>query len=212
MIMKAVLLAIGLTFIVLHCASAQNIADPIRDYLTTRDADRDAVMPNLTKLFVVKCDLTNSGKLSILISFDGYGGHQGNYWTAYLPTGSGYVKADDSDTTLLFHRDAFYVGRVAGKYGLLAYAPGKGGGDLNLFQIVNGKVTEQKIGSFDLSKPQDKKEIESYFGEGGDWKSLKNYSVKTLSVDELKHAGYDADAAIQGAKNANHPLNRPLGN
>ncbi|MGB8352969.1 MAG: hypothetical protein WCD79_03705, partial [Chthoniobacteraceae bacterium] len=127
--MKSALFLLAWTLISLHCALAQSVKDPIHDYLTSRDIDRDTAIPNLTELYVIKCDLDNTGKPSILISFNGYGGRQGNYWTAYLPTSGGYVKADDRDTTLVFHKDVFYVGSVGGKYGLLTYAPGREGGD-----------------------------------------------------------------------------------
>jgi hypothetical protein len=141
-----------------------------------------------------------------LISFNGHGGRQGNFWTVYLPTSNGYVKSDDSETTLMFRSDLFFVGFVDGKYGLISYAPGKGGGDLNLYQIANGKITKQKIATLDLSNPKDKTRFVTYFGEAPDWNSLKNYPVKTLDLDSLRHSGYDVDAAIKAAKEANHPL------
>jgi hypothetical protein len=208
--MKSTFFTIILGALSIHCALTQTIQDPIRDYLTSHDADRDTAMPGFQNLFVVKCDITNSGKQSILLSLNDYGGRQGNYWTAYLPTSGGYVKADDSETTLIFIKDMFYVGSVGGKYGLLAYAPGGNGGDLNLFQIINGKVAEQKVGTLSLSKPEDKKTLEGYFGEAPDWKSLKRYSVKTLNLGDLRQKGYDVDQAIQAAKAGNHPLYKPL--
>jgi hypothetical protein len=200
--MKSVLLLIGIALLSFCCASAQTIEDPVRDYLMSRDLGKDPDMPYLKELRVIHCDLTNSGKQAILISFNGHGGRQGNYWTAYLPTSGGYVKADDDETTLTFREDTFYVGRVSGKYGLLAFAPGQGGGDLNLFQIINGKVTEQKVGTLDLSKPEDKKEFETYFGDAPNWKSRKDHPMTTKSLDDLRQGGYDVDGAIRAAKAA----------
>jgi len=214
--MKIALYLIGLTLISLQCALAQSIKDPIKDpikdYLASSDDDKDSAMPYFKTLLVLKCDVDNSGKPSILISFNGYGGRQGNFWTAYLPSGNGYIKADDGHVDLTFRRDTFFVGSVGSKYGLLAYAAGKGGGDLNFFQFINGQITEQKIGSLDLSKPQDKQEFENYFGTPPNWKSLKNYPARVLNVHDLKGAGYDPEGAIQRANVANHPLKTPIPN
>ena len=210
--MKYAFLVLIWTWMSVYGAWAQSVKDPIkdplRDYLTSRDIGRDPEMPLIKKLFMIKCDLDNSGKDSILITFNGYGGRQGNYWTVYLPASNGYVKAktNGSEAVIIFKPDMFYLGTVNGTYGLLAFAPGRGGGDLNLFTSINGKISEQKIATLDLSNAQDKAEFQSYFGEAPDWKSLKDYPMKTMSLTDLSTAGYDIHGAIKAAQAADHQL------
>jgi hypothetical protein len=159
--MKIVILFAAISLISFHCAFAQVIKDPIRDFLFSPDEDSVIDLPYLKYLYVLKCDLDGSGKLATLISFEG--GRQGYYWTVYLPSKGGYVKADDAGVTLTFGQDTFYIGHVNQRYGLLAFAPGRGGGDLNLYQIVRGKLTENKIASLDLSTASDKKVFQKIF-------------------------------------------------
>jgi hypothetical protein len=188
-------------------ATAQTIKDPIRDYLFPRDLDRDADeldadLPDFQALYVLRCNLDESGKPAVLISFNAEGGHGKNYWTAYVPSSTGYTKVDDSDCDFIFSQALFYVGRIKSHKGLLAYLPGKGGGDLIFYHIVDGKLEKQKIGALDLSNPRDAQELEKYFGSAPNWKSFKEHPVQVLSENELRNRGYDIDAAISAARAA----------
>jgi hypothetical protein len=201
--------SLATTFFLVTPALAQAIKDPIKDYLSSRDTNRDPDLPFLEELYVLKCDLDVSGKTYTLISFNAEGGRQGNYWTVYKQIKDGWAKVDDAETTLTFRRDTFYVGVVRGKYGLLAYAPGRRGGDLNFFQIVNGKVAKAKIASVDLSNPSDNHEMAKYFGSAPDWRGPKTHPIEKMSLGDLRNAGYDVDSDIKAAEAADH-LQQPL--
>lgn len=177
------------------------IKDPIYDYLFDHgNITKVCYLAQMQRVLLLKLDLDNTGRQSIVISLNGYGGKTGSVWEAYIPYNGGYQRADKN---LYFREDRFYVGYVdlVKKYGLLAYELGKGGGDLNFFQIVNGKVTMQKVGELNPYTPEGGKEMETYFGKAPEWKSLKEHPVTTMSLDDLKKAGYNVDAAISDAKN-----------
>ncbi len=199
-----------ITAFVLLCADvsfSQIIKDPIQDFLFTQNINITSSLPQLKNLYILQCRMSQTGQPATLVSFNGLSGKQGNIWTAYIPVNDGYVKADDNtDFGFIFRQDAFYIGFIDNQYGLLAYAPGKGAGDLNLFQLVNGKITERNIGSLNLSVPKDQQEFDNYFGKAPDWKSKKKYPIKILGLDELRKAGYDVDLAIKEANKAIHPV------
>jgi len=183
------------------------IKDPIADFLFTRDMNKDSYLSSLKQLYVLKLDIENTGKPVMLLSLNGFDGKQGEFWTAYVPSIGGYRRADDSESTLFFKRTLFFVGYLESvkKYGLLAFIGGEGGGDLNLFQIINGKVIKESVGTLDLSKPQNLKEFTNYFGQSPNWKSLTNNPVTTLNIKDLEKDGYDVTAAMKAAAIAIQP-------
>lgn len=184
------------------------VKEPIEDYLEFKKPAEGGVYANLQTLYVLDLDINNNGVPVRFISFNGNGGEDGNFWQAYVPVAGGYVVADDTDNAFCFRRDTFYVGIVdeAVGYGLLTYFPGKGGGDLGLYQIVNNRVIETDLGALDLSKKSDVDKFNKYFGSAPDWRGPKEHPEKDLTLDDLRSQGYDVDEAI---KNATRGLNSP---
>ena len=52
--------------------------------------------------------------------------------------------------------------------------------------------------------------LDGYFGTGPEWKATKAKAVRTMTLQDLRAAGYGVDAAIAAAKNGMHPLFPPI--
>lgn len=181
--------------------STAQISDPIKDFLFSRDENKDLYLPDLKTLYVVKLDINNNGRPATLISMNSYGSRDGNFWKIYVPVGGSYYKADDKSACVYFKASKFFVGNVPGfGYGLLAYLPS---GELDLFQVVDGKILKRKVVTLDRNQPEAEKTFEQYFGKAPNWKSLKDHPVQEESISDLKGKGYDVKAAVSAAEAAN---------
>jgi hypothetical protein len=198
----SVVFVLLLPFAVLNGQSV--VKDPIENFLEFKKPAEGGVYADLQTLYVLDLDINNDGAPVRFISFNGNGGKSGSFWQAYVPDPGGYAPVDDTDDTFYFSRDTFYVGRIkeTGQYGLLAYIPGRGGGDLELYRIVNNKVVKTEIGTLDLSNEADVEEFAKYFGSAPDWKGPKQHPERDLTLDDLRSQGYNVDEAIKNATRA----------
>lgn len=102
----------------------------------------------------------------------------------------------------MFRSDMFYVGEIEtldGKkvQGLLAYYPGKGGGDLGIYQVANDYMVKTSLGSLNLESQGDRAFWEKYFAGPSDeqpYRSLIDHPPKHLTTKELSERGYDLSA------------------
>ena len=211
--MKTTFLAILVTVGICCSVLGGNIKDPINDFLfDNSDPDDAFALSRIQRVFELKLDINNDEKPVVFLSMNGMGAKGVNTWQAYIPDKGNYRKVDQSEDNFYFRRDVFYVGYVDSikKFGLLAYISGGEGGDLNFYQILNCKLSVQNIGKISPSSdPKDKKIWEKYFGKPGNERSLHDHPVKTLTLDDLRKAGYDVDAAISAAKAKIHPYEAP---
>jgi hypothetical protein len=181
------------------------VKDPIQDFLQFKKPAEGGVYSDLRVLYVLDLDINNTGVPIRFISFNGNGGKSGSFWQAYAPEPGGYVPIDDTDNAFYFSRNTFYVGTITetGQYGLLTYIPGRGGGDLELYRVINNKVVKTDVGSLDLSNEADAEKLKKYFGSAPDWKGPKAHPEKDLTLNDLRSQGYDVEAI----KNATRALN-----
>jgi hypothetical protein len=203
--MTKYLFAIVLLLLPFNFLNAQGIVkDPIEDFLQFKKPAEGGVYSELQVLYVLDLDINNTGIPIRFISFNGNGGKTGSFWQAYAPVPGGYLPVDDTDNAFYFNRDTFYVGTITetGQYGLLAYIPGRGGGDLELYRVINNKVAITDLGALDLSKQSDSDNFNKYFGRAPDWKGPKQHPEKYLTLDDLRSQGYNVDEAIKNATRA----------
>jgi hypothetical protein len=99
----------------------------------------------------------------------------------------------------------FYVGEIEtldGRkvQGLLAYYPGKGGGDLGIYQLANDYMVKTPLRSLNLENQDDRAFWEKYFAgpsEEQPYRSLIDHPPKHLTTKELSERGYDLSAVDQ---------------
>jgi hypothetical protein len=183
-------------------APAHSISDPIQDFLQLRNRDQAVEIPAIKGIRVLQLDIDGDGRPETLIAADGDGGRQGNYWTVYVPQDDGFERLSAPSKDVMFREDMFYVGHVEtpdGRklQGLLAYYPGKGGGDLALYELSNGYMVKTNLGSLNLQNPQDRAFWEKYFAgpsEDEPYGSLTDHPVQHLSLQDLAAKHYDLTA------------------
>ena len=96
----------------------------------------------------------------------------------------GYIRYDGVE----FRPDTFRAGKVEGfapQGGLLAYYPGKGGGDLVRFQFSGGKSEFENLRSLDTAVAEDGRLFETIFG--------RNWS-EPLPAEYFEHPPYQVVA------------------
>lgn len=129
---------------------AQAITNPVQDYLNRENDDRDLLVPNMQDIWKLEVDIDGDGRNEILISTTGYGDRQGNMWTVYLPTTSGYKW---QELEIKFRRDFYTIATLAAGHCLLVYIPSKGGGVFTSYKIQNGNVIGAEISH--IGNPED---------------------------------------------------------
>jgi len=155
--------------------AADPIVDPEVDYITS-----SFTFKSVSKKDVIirkDIDLYGNNNPAIFLSPAVGGGKCGQYWTAYVPNQDGFDKFED----VQFRDDSFRAGRVPiynPEGGILAYYPGKGGGDLMRLQFVNGQVEVAKLRGLDAAKEDDSKLFENLFGRKMDESLPREYFEK----------------------------------
>src|SRR6202011_3073321 len=119
------------------------------------DHDQAVELPRFKGLSVLELDVNGDGRPAMFISADGYGGRLGNVWTVYLAREVGFERLSSPSREVIFRPDMFYVGEIEtpdGRkvQGLLAYYPGKGGGDLTIYQVANDYMVRTSLGSLNF--------------------------------------------------------------
>jgi hypothetical protein len=153
--------------------TSDTVKDPIQDYLHLGDHDQAVELPAFKGLSVLELDVNGDGRPEILVSTDGYGGRLGNIWTVYLARPDGFERLSSPSRNVIFRSDMFYLGEIetpdARKIqGLLAYYPGKGGGDLAIYQVANDYMVWTPLGSLNFENQGDRAFWEKYFAGPSD--------------------------------------------
>lgn len=133
-------------------ALAAAVPDPVQDYLR-RDRPR-AYADNTTgadsyhaedKVFRLALDLNNDGTEEVLVSSTkDRDGKQGNIWSVYEPTGSGFIEVG----TATFNQQAFYVGPIDqnAAFGLVTFHPGGAGeGTVDAYVLEARILRERRL-------------------------------------------------------------------
>jgi len=199
-------LAVAVAFFAISARGTDDpLQDPIQDYLHLGDHDQAVELPEFKGLSVLELDVNGDGRPEMFISADGYGGRLGNIWTVYLAREDGYERLSSPSRDVIFRPDMFYVGEIEtldGRkvQGLLAYHPGKGGGDLEIYQVANDYMVKTPLGSLNLENQGDRAFWDKYFAGPGDeqpHRSLIDHPPKHLTTKELSERGYDLSAVDQ---------------
>jgi hypothetical protein len=175
------------TVSLIFAQAIENIADPEVDFVSHSFTFKSATQHDV--VIRKDIDLFSNGNLAIFLRSAVGGGKLGQYWTAYLPSqGGGYQRIED----IQFREDTFKAGTVP-EYnpggGIVAYYPGKGGGDLMRLQVIKGQVEVDKLRSLDAGKEEDCKLFESLFGRRMDEPLPREYFAnpphKVIDVKEI---------------------------
>lgn len=185
--------------------TGDTLKDPIQDYLHLGDHDQAVELPPFKGLSVLELDVNGDGRPEIFVSADGYGGRLGNIWTVYLARQDGFERLSSPSKDVIFRSDMFYLGEIEmpdGRkvQGLLAYYPGKGGGDLAIYQVANDYMVRTSLGSLNFENQGDRAFWEKYFAgpsEDQPHRSLIDHPSKHLTTKELSERGYDVSAVDQ---------------
>jgi len=203
--------AIALCVVVLSCfmlrvraTDGGTLKDPIQDYLHLGDHDQAVELPEVKGISVLELDVNSDGRREIFIRLAATAVGSGIFGQCTFPARM------DSNGSLrrvngMFRRDMFYVGEVetpdGGKIrGLLVYYPGKGGGDLAIYQLANDYMVRTSLGSLKLEDKGDRAFWDKYFAgpsEDQPYRSVIEYPVKHQTTKELAEGGYDLSAVHQ---------------
>jgi hypothetical protein len=133
-------------------------------------------------------DLTGNGHATIFLAYNGVGSKGGTGWTAYHPTGDGYVRTYG----IQFREDFVRAGKIEGftpDGGLMLVYPGKGGGVLCRTSVGStGKLTTQEVMDLDYSNPEHLQLLERLFGRkpGDEGEFFKNPPHQVIDVKSIE--------------------------
>jgi hypothetical protein len=141
---------------------AENISDPEVDFVSHSFAFKSATQQDV--VIRKDIDLFSSGDPAVFLRSAVGGGKLGQYWTAYIPSqGGGYQRIED----IQFREDTFKAGTVPvynPDGGIVAFYPGKEGGDLIRLKFENGQIAVEKLRGLDAADEDDRKLFENLFG------------------------------------------------
>jgi hypothetical protein len=153
-----------------------NISDPEVDFVSHSFAFKSATQQDV--VIRKDIDLFSSGDPAVFLRSAVGGGKLGQYWTAYIPSqGGGYQRIED----IQFREDTFKAGTIPvynPDGGIVAYYPGKEGGDLIRLKFENGQVAVEKLRGLDAGKEEDRKLFENLFGRKMDEPLPREYFEK----------------------------------
>lgn len=188
----------------------------IADYLRVVTPDRALFWHAFKSLSTVTLDVDGDGKLECLVTFNGVGGRYGSTWEVYAVDGGGHRKLKGPEQGVVFRADRFFVGYVeeVKAHCLLAYHPGKGGGDLEAYLRSGDAMVVRQLPPLDFEKAGDRVIYDKYFrgpDESHAHRSLVEHPVREMKLDELQQESYDlvsidaarrsraqVDAAVKG--------------
>lgn len=158
-----------------------SINDPVRDYLskfTFYDGQRNFYSDD--RLLRLNLDLNAGGRNEVLLSIArDQDGKQGNVWSVYESTVSGYVEVGQ----MTFSPGGFYLGNIdeINAYGLVTLGPGGGGeGTLSAYLFDGHDLREVEIGS--VSRDRQTRELQ---GQAIVDKYMQKATVGDKAVESL---------------------------
>ena len=162
---KRLIQSIVATAALLSARAEEPIRDPEVDFINTPEEVRAnwGILPE-PGIKRLDLDLTGNGHATIFLAYNGVCSKGGTGWTAYHPTGVGYVRTYG----IQFREDFVRAGKIEGftpDGGLMLVYPGKGGGVLCRTSVGStGKLTTQEVMDLDYSNPDHQKLFERVIG------------------------------------------------
>ncbi|HTD17305.1 MAG TPA: hypothetical protein VK673_19120 [Chthoniobacterales bacterium] len=182
-------------------ANAQDIKDPIADYLAMKVPDR---VQNTGGLWVVKkveVDIQGDGSPDIFVgTWYRKSGPNTWLWVGYQKDGDGFRRITPADSDVLIDFDNIYVGEIPDlqRQGLVqGYSLELDNkdrdqsnllSDLEYYYVDNGTLVQQSAGPLDRDDPSQKETYDFFFGPNR--KIRETPKVESFTVFDLIHRGY----------------------
>jgi hypothetical protein len=182
-------------------AHAQDIKDPIADYLAMKVPDR---VQNTGGIWVVKkieVDIQGDGNPDIFVgTWYRKSGPNTWLWVGYQKDGGGYRRITPADSDVLIDFDNIYVGQIPDlqRQGLVqGYSLELDNkdrdqsnllSDLEYYYVDNGALVQQSAGPLDRDDPDQKETYDFFFGPNR--KVREAPKIESFTVFDLIHRGY----------------------
>ena len=182
-------------------ASAQDIKDPIADYLAMKVPDRVQNTGGLWVIKKVEVDIQGDGSPDIFVgTWYRKSGPNTWLWVGYQKDGDGYRRITPADSDVLIDFDNIYVGEIPDlqRQGLVqGYSLELDNkdrdqsnllSDLEYYYVDNGTLVQQSAGPLDRDDPSQKETYDFFFGPAR--KIREAPKVESFTVFDLIHHGY----------------------
>ncbi|HEX6566241.1 MAG TPA: hypothetical protein VF020_18265 [Chthoniobacterales bacterium] len=182
-------------------ATAQDIRDPIADYLAMTVPDRVQNTGGLWVIKKVEVDIQGDGKADIFVgTWYRKSGPNTWLWVGYEKDGAGYRRITPADSDVLIDFDNIYVGEIPDlqRQGLVqGYSLELDNkdrdqsnllSDLEYYYVDNGTLVQQSAGPLDRDDPSQKETYDFFFGPTR--KIRETPKVESFTVFDLIHRGY----------------------
>ena len=182
-------------------ASAQDIKDPIEDYLAMRVPDRVQNTGGLWIIKKVEVDIQGDGSPDIFVgTWYRKSGPNTWLWVGYQKDGDGYRRITPADSDVLIDFNNIYVGEIPDlqRQGMVqGYSLELDNkdrdqsnllSDLEYYYVDNGTLVQQSAGPLDRDDPGQKETYDFFFGPNR--KIREAPKVESFTVFDLIHHGY----------------------
>ena len=194
-------LGVLIIYLFITRTDAQNIRDPVADYLAMKVPDRAENAGGLLVLKKVEVDVDGDGIPEVFIgTWYRKSGPNTWLWVGYQKQGDGYRRITPADSDVLIDFDNIYVGEIPElqRQGLVqGYSLELDNkdrdqsnllSDLEYYYLDGGTLVEQSAGPLDRDDPDQLATYNFFFGPGRKVREVPR--IQAITIGELVHQGY----------------------